>query len=92
MHPAELVGHGDWTYYAREGRGVGPRGLDWMMRIAEHYRKVAWLNPEPPQYWRSGTAEVLSRVFPMYQLTLDGLGDAVAHLAGRRPKPTTNAT
>jgi uncharacterized protein with von Willebrand factor type A (vWA) domain len=94
MHPAELTGYGDWAYYAQEGRGggagEGSRGLDWMMRISEHYKKGAWLNPEPPQYWRSGTAEVLSRVFPMYQLTLDGLGDAVAHLAGKRPKPTTN--
>lgn len=103
MHPAELLGHGDWAYYDRGNTGArgasggdfrsefgrhGPRGIDWMTRLADHFKKAAWLNPEPPQYWRSGTAELLSKTFPMYQLTLDGLGEAVAYLAGKKPKPS----
>ena len=52
-----------------------------MQLIADHFRKSAWLNPDPPQYWKGGTAEALGAVFPMYQLTLDGLGEAIAHLS-----------
>ena len=42
---------------------------------------AVWLNPDPPNYWRGGTAEAISKVFPMYTLTLDGLSEAVRHLA-----------
>ena len=82
MHPAELLGVGDWAYYESGGSHEGKlRGLDWMMRIADHFQKSVWLNPDPPQYWQAGTAEALSRVFSMYALTLEGLGEAVAHLS-----------
>ena len=82
MHPAELVGVGDWSYYESGGSHSGKlRGVDWMMRIADHYKKSVWLNPDPPQYWRAGTAEALSRIYDMFPLTLEGLGEAVAHLS-----------
>jgi hypothetical protein len=81
MHPAELLGSGDWEYYARGGRSdEGLTGLRWLTRVADHYKKSAWLNPDPPSYWRGGTAEQISKVFSMFPLTLDGLSDAVRHL------------
>ncbi|HWL89607.1 MAG TPA: VWA domain-containing protein [Polyangiaceae bacterium] len=81
MHPAELLGGGDWAYYSsRSGEGAMP-GVRWMQLIADHFRKSAWLNPEPPNYWKGGTAETLSQIFSMYQLTLDGLGEAIGHLS-----------
>ena len=52
----------------------------WMMRLREHYPSAAWLNPEQPSSWWQSTIDVLRRIFPMYPLTLEGLGDAVHQL------------
>jgi uncharacterized protein with von Willebrand factor type A (vWA) domain len=81
MHPAELLGSGDWDYY-RGRHGEQKTGVQWMTMLADHFRKAVWLNPDPPTYWRGGTAEALSTVFRMFQLTLEGLGEAVRHLSG----------
>ena len=81
MHPAELLGGGDWEYYATKPNDEAMPGIRWMQRIADHFRKSAWLNPDPPQFWKGGTAEALSEVFPMFHMTLDGLGEAIAHLS-----------
>ncbi len=87
MHPAELLGAGDWEYYLARAGGEAPMpGIRWMMLLADHFRKSAWINPDPPNYWRSGTAEMLAKVFPMFALTLDGLTDAVAHLSRGNPR------
>ncbi len=80
MHPTELLGAGDWEYYTRGGGEMMP-GIRWLMRLSDHFKRAAWLNPDPPAYWRGGTAEQISQVFSMFQLTLDGLGEAVTHLS-----------
>ena len=82
MHPAELLGGGDWEYY-NTGTPADDNmpGIRWMQLLADHFRKSVWLNPEPPSYWRGGTAQTLSEVFSMFPLTLDGLGDAIRHLS-----------
>jgi uncharacterized protein with von Willebrand factor type A (vWA) domain len=80
MHPAELLGGGDW--YSTQSLGDGSMaGVRWMQAIADHFDKSVWLNPDPPNYWRGGTAETLAGIFSMYPLTLEGLGDAMAHLS-----------
>ncbi|WP_394835152.1 VWA domain-containing protein [Pendulispora rubella] len=81
MHPGELLGGGDWSYYSSHPSEKSMPGIRWMQLVADHFRKSAWLNPDPPQYWKGGTAEALSQIFPMYQMTLDGLGEAIAHLS-----------
>jgi uncharacterized protein with von Willebrand factor type A (vWA) domain len=81
MHPAELLGVGDYEYYATGQHGPASTGLTWLTKLADHFRRVAWLNPDPPSYWRGGTADHIGRVFPMFQLTLDGLSAAVTHLS-----------
>lgn len=79
MHPGELtMSSGDWFESSR-----GPSGLTWLARLADRFPRSAWLNPEPPGLWRSGTIAEIARVFPMFQLTLSGLEDMVKHL--RRP-------
>jgi uncharacterized protein with von Willebrand factor type A (vWA) domain len=82
MHPAELLGGGDWEYY-NTGTPADDNmpGIRWMQQLADHFKKSVWLNPEPPNYWRGGTAQTLSEVFSMFPLTLDGLGDAIRHLS-----------
>jgi uncharacterized protein len=86
MHPGELLGSGDFEYYAARRPGENMPGLRWMMLLADHFRRSVWLNPDEPHYWRGGTAETLSKVFAMYPLTLDGLGDAIAHLSKGEPR------
>jgi uncharacterized protein with von Willebrand factor type A (vWA) domain len=81
MHPAELLGAGDYEYYATGHHGPPSTGLTWLTKLADHFRRFAWLNPDPPSYWRGGTAEHIGRVFPMFQLTLDGLSEAITHLS-----------
>jgi uncharacterized protein with von Willebrand factor type A (vWA) domain len=80
MHPSELLGGGNW-YGTRDDGIETMAGIRWMQLLADHFDKSAWLNPEPPSYWKGGTAEVLSGIFPMFQLTLEGLGEAMAHLS-----------
>jgi uncharacterized protein with von Willebrand factor type A (vWA) domain len=82
MHPTELLGAGDWEYWSKGGDGgEAMPGIRWMMMLADHYKRAAWLNPDPPNYWRGGTAEQLGKVFSMYPLTLDGLGEAITSLS-----------
>ncbi len=81
MHPAELLGAGDWEFYSRGKRGEVRAGLEWLRLLGEHFHRSVWLNPDPPNYWMGGTAEEIARVFPMFPLTLDGLHDAVRTLS-----------
>ncbi|MEI7891515.1 MAG: VWA domain-containing protein [Myxococcales bacterium] len=81
MHPAEILGHGDWHFSSDRTHGEAMPGIKWLMLLVDFFHHGVWLNPDPPSYWRGGTAEAISKVFPMYQLTLDGLGEAVAHLS-----------
>jgi uncharacterized protein with von Willebrand factor type A (vWA) domain len=85
MHPAELFGGGDW-YSTRESGDESMAGIRWMQALADHFDRSAWLNPDPPAYWRGGTAEMLAGVYAMYPLTLEGLGEAMAHLSQGQPR------
>lgn len=83
MHPSELYSDGGrWTYHEDD---PGVPGVAWLTHLAEHFRRAVWLNPEPETAW-TGTASVIRRIFPMYRMSLDGLGQAVSYLvgAGRR--------
>jgi uncharacterized protein with von Willebrand factor type A (vWA) domain len=62
------------------GDDRGREGIAWLRLLAEHFDRVAWLNPEPPRYWGGTTIELVQAVFPMYTLTLQGLDEAVGHL------------
>ena len=86
MHPAELLGGGDWYATRDEVGGEAMHGVRWMQLLGDHFDKSAWLNPDPPNYWKGGTAEALSGIFAMYALTLEGLGEAMAHLSKGAPR------
>jgi uncharacterized protein with von Willebrand factor type A (vWA) domain len=81
MHPAELLGGGDWYATREELAGDAMAGIRWMQLLADHFDRSVWLNPDPPKYWRGGTAEMLAGMFSMHPLTLEGLGEAMAHLS-----------
>ena len=58
----------------------GEEGLTWLQRLAEHFQRAVWLNPEPTGSWRHPTVGAIRQLFPMFPLTLEGLGGAVDHL------------
>jgi hypothetical protein len=91
MHPAELLQAGGSLYYYRHNPTAG---LEWLRRLAHHFRRAVWLNPEPERYWPRSTIEVVASVFKMYPLTLDGLEGAVRYLVrgGRAPAPASGAS
>jgi hypothetical protein len=78
MAPWELMSGSGWP------GDEGLDGLTWLAKLREHFPASVWLNPEPPSSWWQTTIDVLRKVFPMYPLTLEGLGDAVSELT--RPR------
>lgn len=78
MAPWELMSGSGWP------GDEGLEGLMWMAKLREHYPASVWMNPEPPSAWWQTTIDVLRKVYPMYPLTLEGLGEAVSQLTRQR--------
>jgi len=55
-------------------------GLEWLHLLKRHFPKAVWLNPEVIGAWISDSRRLISNIFPMYQLTLDGLDEAIEYL------------
>ncbi|MDG2492659.1 MAG: hypothetical protein P8M60_07885 [Flavobacteriaceae bacterium] len=55
--------------------------LNTYSEIKEHFKKVAWLNPEPVKYW-NGTlsTQIIKELLPMYPLTPKGIEKAVLEM------------
>ncbi len=81
MSPYELMEKYGAIYYYE--RNEVP-GLDWLKRISGHFTHCAWLNPEDQRYWIHPTIRMIGRLFPMYPLTVDGLGLAVKKLVVKK--------
>ncbi len=81
MHPAELME----AYGNIDPRRVSRTpGIVWLQRIAQHFDRSVWVNPEKPAYWDADTCRVIRRIYPMYHLSIDGLSQAVQALVGAR--------
>jgi uncharacterized protein len=52
-------------------------GLEWLQRVRKHFPKSVWLNPEVLGPYMAESRKMISRVFPMFQLSLDGLDEAI---------------
>lgn len=74
MAPYEL-----FTPYGFPGEGQ-LAGIDWLRRLRERCPASVWLNPDPPRWWNHPTVSAIGRLFPMFELTLDGLRSAVRKL------------
>jgi hypothetical protein len=82
MHPGELL---EANGNIDPRRASPTRGIDWLQRIRDRFERVVWLNPEPPEAWkRTPTVQLVERIFPMYHLSVDGIGEAVSALIGAR--------
>ncbi len=82
MHPAELLE----PYGGIDPRVTTPTpGVAWLQKLAAHFDRSVWLNPELPEEWEHwATTRVVQRLFPMYTLSVDGLTEAVQALVGAR--------
>lgn len=82
MAPSELVSRGgaiDYWYHN------DIPGIEWLQRLADHFRYAVWLNPITRQrLWVHPTIKAVGRIFPMYELTLDGLEQAIKSLMVRK--------
>ena len=77
MSPWELMErYGAINYYERNEIP----GIVWLKRIAEHFTHSVWVNPDNPRFWIHPTIQMIAKMFPMFELTLDGLGQAVKKL------------
>jgi uncharacterized protein with von Willebrand factor type A (vWA) domain len=81
MAPSELLEPWGAIYYSEADPDSGRQ---WLLRLARRFPRAAWLNPESPASWRYGTEAVIRRIFPMHQLTIDGLDAAIKALVGVR--------
>jgi uncharacterized protein len=75
MAPWELLGA---PSYGETEKGAA--GVAWLLYLREHFERSVWLNPEPPATWEGSTIETIRNIFPMFELTLDGLSEAIAEL------------
>lgn len=82
MAPYELLGSAGF------GDDDRVTGLEWLMKLRNYFERSVWLNPEPPRSWKGNTIEPIAKVFPMYPLTVEGLGEAVDELRKGRGKRT----
>lgn len=84
MAPSELHSRYGNSYYSL--RNEEP-GINWLMRIKRKYKKQIWLNPirESEWEWVYGhkTLQDIKKIFPMFELTLDGLEKAIKKLLTR---------
>lgn len=78
MAPYELMA-ADGSIYA--GERSGRRSLDQLQFLADTFAHRVWLNPVEERLWPyTPTIRTIGALFPMYELTLDGLEKAVSRL------------
>lgn len=78
MAPSELTwvnGAIDYWYYN------DTPGIVWMQRIKEKFKDIIWVNPLPKRNWEYvHSIRMVRDIFPMFELTLDGLDEGVKFL------------
>ena len=60
--------------------------MSWLQRLRERFAHSIWLNPIPREHWDHGawTLRKIREVFPMEDLTLEGVKRAVTYLNKER--------
>ena len=63
-------------------------GIEWLRRLKNHFTHSVWLTPIPREewdyMWGRYTMEQIQKMFPMFELTVDGLTQAVRSLMVRK--------
>ena len=79
MRPGGII---DWDLHNDKA------GIEWLKRIRKHFEYSVWLNPIPKKYWDwtegAYTIGQIRTVFPMEELTVEGLEAAIKKLRSRQ--------
>ncbi|KGP74944.1 VWA containing CoxE family protein [Desulfosporosinus sp. Tol-M] len=85
MAPSELIMRGGSIYWDVDNEEAG---ITWLQRIAKKFPYNVWLNPISERYWGLyhgyETIAMVREMFPMYELTLEGLDQAIKKLMVRK--------
>jgi uncharacterized protein with von Willebrand factor type A (vWA) domain len=81
MAPYELMAQ-DGSIYTTERSGRP--SIECLKYLSSTFRHSVWLNPTPRDWWGyTRTIGVIGNIFPMFELSIDGLEKAVTHLMRR---------
>jgi len=81
MAPYELANQHGAIYV---GQNELRPSLDYLKFLAGTFRHAVWLNPQSQDSWfYTWTVRQVAAIFPMFELSLDGLEKAVHHLMSR---------
>jgi uncharacterized protein with von Willebrand factor type A (vWA) domain len=81
MAPYELMAT-DGSIYIEERSGRP--SIEKLQFLAATFRHSAWLNPKSEMEWPyTRTINILREIFPMFEITLDGLENMVRHLMSK---------
>lgn len=78
MAPYELMAQDGSIHIAvRSGRP----SIECLKLLSQTFKHSVWLNPTPRYHWNyTRTIGLIGRIFPMFELSIDGLEKAIAHL------------
>jgi hypothetical protein len=78
MAPYELMAS-DGSIYAEERSGRP--SVECLFFLSQTFRRSVWLNPKPAETWGyTRTVSAIREIFPMFELTIEGLEKAVSRL------------
>lgn len=81
MAPSELYRKGGNSYIGLWNQELG---IEWLKKFKRRYKRQIWLNPIREQEWEwtygAHTIQAIREVFPMFELTLDGLEKGIKKL------------
>ncbi len=81
MAPYELVDPRGAIYV---GQNEARPSVDYLKFLSQTFRHAVWLNPVEQDHWfYTWTVKQIAGIFPMFELSLDGLEKAVHHLVSR---------
>jgi uncharacterized protein with von Willebrand factor type A (vWA) domain len=74
MSPYELYNSFQFIYRLEK---TGTPGIEWLNTISKHFRRSIWLNPISKMQWQHQTVTTISKIFPMFSLTIEGLEEGI---------------
>ena len=81
MAPYELMAT-DGSIHLEERSGMP--SIECLKFLADTFPHCVWLNPVPASMWDyTRTIHAIRQIFPMFELSIDGLEQAVAHLMAK---------
>jgi uncharacterized protein with von Willebrand factor type A (vWA) domain len=81
MAPTELLAKDGIIYF--DEKQAKP-GIERFKFLVETFKHSVWLNPISKSQWPHGhTLSIIAEIFTMFELTLDGLEDAVTYLVAK---------